>query len=427
MSTEPLYAISTDDRPRRRVLTLAFTAFTVAFAVWMMFGVLGVPIRKEFGLSQVELSWLLAAAALGGALPRMWSGILTDKYGGRVVFTIHLLLVVPALVLMLFVKSFAPLLALAVWAGLAGNTFAVGIAWCSVWYPPERQGFALGVFGSGNVGAALTKFIGPPLLALIPAAGFMGGLIPGGWRFVAFIYIFMLVGMAAAIWQTAPKPDRIPCASRSLLEMHEPLRYLRVWRFGFYYVAVFGAYVALSLWLPRYYVDVYGLELWLASLLTALYIFPASLLRPVGGWFSDRWGPRVVTKGALAVMIVAGLFLSVPGLIKSVLVFATLVFIIGVAMGIGKASVYRFIPDYYPCDVGAVGGLVGLLGAAGGIFLPPLFGYGEAITGIPEATWIILLFFNLLCLAWLQFAGDKSLSREEIIAVRQEAVAVRGG
>src|SRR3990172_7116319 len=111
-------------RSSRRVLTLAFLAFTVAFAVWMMFGVLGVPIRKEFGLSQVDLSWLLAAAAMGGALPRMWSGILTDKYGGRVVFTIHLLLVVPALVLMLFVKSFAPLLALAVWAGLAGNTFA---------------------------------------------------------------------------------------------------------------------------------------------------------------------------------------------------------------------------------------------------------------------------------------------------------------
>ncbi|MDO8688188.1 MAG: MFS transporter, partial [Dehalococcoidales bacterium] len=324
----------------------------------------------------------------------------------------------------LFVKSFPALLVLAVWAGLAGNTFSVGIAWCSAWFPPERQGFALGVFGAGNVGASLTKFIGPPLLAIVPAAGFFGGLIPGGWRFVAFIYIFLLVGMAIAIWMAAPKPDRIPCAERSLLEMHNPLRYLRVWRFGFYYVAVFGAYVALSLWLPRYYVDVYGLELWLASLLTALYIFPASLLRPVGGWFSDHWGPRVVTKGAFAAMIVAGVFLSVPGLIKSVIVFALLVFLIGVAMGVGKASVYRFIPDYYPRDVGAVGGLVGLLGATGGIFFPLLFGYGETITGIHEATWIILLLFNLLCLVWLQFADDKSLSREEIAALK-EKVTVR--
>ncbi|MEK7353519.1 MAG: MFS transporter [Chloroflexota bacterium] len=421
-----------DNNPSKRVLTLAFIGFTIAFAVWMMFGVLGVPIRKEFGLSQVELTWLLAAAALGGALPRMWSGILTDKYGGRVVFTIHLLLVVPALVLMLFVKSFPPLLALAVWAGLAGNTFSVGIAWCSAWYPPERQGFALGVFGAGNVGASLTKFIGPPLLVLVPAAGFFGGLIPGGWRFVAFIYIFLLVGMAAAIWMAAPKPDHKPGAGRSLQEMHKPLRYLRVWRFGLYYVAVFGAYVALSLWLPRYYVDVYGLELWLASLLTALYIFPASLLRPLGGWLSDRWGPRVVTKGAFAVMVATGIFLSVPGLIKSVIVFALLVFLIGVAMGIGKASVYRFIPDYYPRDVGAVGGLVGLLGAAGGIFLPPLFSYGEAITGIPEATWIILLFFNLLCLVWLNFSSDRSLSHQEIaarkegVSVRRDEVAVRG-
>ncbi|MDO8688371.1 MAG: MFS transporter, partial [Dehalococcoidales bacterium] len=378
MSGESLQSpVSAYSRSSKRVLTLAFIGFTIAFAVWMMFGVLGVPIRKEFGLSQVELSWLLAAAALGGALPRMWSGILTDKYGGRIVFTIHLLLAVPALFLMLYVKSFPALLALAAWAGLAGNTFSVGIAWCSAWFPPERQGFALGVFGAGNVGAAITKFIGPPLLAAVPAAGFFGGLIPGGWRFVAFIYIFLLVGMAITIWRAAPKPDQIPCAGRSFLEMHNPLRYLRVWRFGLYYVAVFGAYVALSLWLPRYYVDVYGLELWLASLLTALYIFPASLLRPVGGWFSDHWGPRVVTKGAFAVMIVAGVFLSVPGLIKSVIVFALLVFLIGVAMGIGKASVYRFIPDYYPRDVGAVGGLVGLLGATGGIFFPLLFGYGE--------------------------------------------------
>ncbi|MBI2850432.1 MAG: NarK/NasA family nitrate transporter [Chloroflexi bacterium] len=415
--------MSADKRPRR-VLTLAFTGFTIAFAVWMMFGVLGVPIRKEFGLSPVQFSWLLAAATLGGALPRMLTGILTDKYGGRIVFTINLLIVVPALFLMLVVKSFPALLALAVWAGLAGNTFAVGIAWCSAWYPAERQGFALGVFGAGNVGASVTKFIGPPLLATVPAAGFFGGLIPGGWRFVAFIYIFLLIGMAIAIWMAAPKPDHKPGAGRSLVEMHKPLRHLRVWRFGLYYVAVFGAYVSLSLWLPRYYVDVYGLQLWLASLLTALYIFPASLLRPLGGWFSDRWGPRVVTKGAFAAMVLAGILLSMPGLIKSAIVFALLLFLIGVAMGVGKASVYRFIPDYYPRDVGAVGGLVGLLGAAGGIFLPLLFGYGEALTGIPEATWIILLVFNLLCLVWLQFADDRSLSREEI-ALRKVAFSTR--
>src|SRR3972149_2538279 len=222
MSTESLQpATYTNKNPSKRVLTLAFIAFTVAFAVWMMFGVLGVPIRNEFGLSQVELSWLLAAAALGGVFPRMWSGILTDKYGGRVIFTINLLIVVPALILMLFVKSFPTLLVLAVWAGLAGNTFSIGIAWCSAWFPPERQGFALGVFGAGNVGASLTKFIGPPLLAIVPAAGFWGGLIPGGWRFVAFIYIFMLLIMAFVIWKTGPRPDHKPAAGRPLVGMNK--------------------------------------------------------------------------------------------------------------------------------------------------------------------------------------------------------------
>ena len=414
-------AVSTDPRASKRVLTLAFTGFTIAFAVWMMFGVLGVPIRKEFGLNQVQFSWLLAAATLGGALPRMWAGIMTDRYGGRLTFTINLLLAVPALVLMLFVHSYPQLLALAVWAGLAGNTFSIGIAWCSAWYPAERQGFALGVFGAGNVGASVTKFIGPPLIALIPAAGFFGGLIPGGWRFVAFVYIFLLVGMAITIWKAAPRPDHKPGAGRPFLEMHEPLKHLRVWRFGIYYVAMFGAYVALALWLPRYYVDVYKLQLWTASLLTALYIFPASLLRPLGGWFSDRFGPRLVTKGAFGAMVLAGIILSIPGLIKSVVIFAALLFIVGVAMGIGKASVYRFIPDYYPRDVGAVGGIVGLLGAAGGIFLPPLFGYGETLTGLNEATWIILLAFDILCLVWLQFSGDRTLSREEIATLRAKA------
>lgn len=414
------------------MLTLAFTAFTVAFAVWMMFGVLGISIREEFGLSSKELSWLLAAAALGGTLPRMWSGILADKFGGRVVFAIHLLLPVPALMLMLFVHSFTTLLALAVWAGLAGNTFAVGIAWCSAWWPPERRGFALGMFGAGNVGAAATKLIGPPLLVLIPAAGFLGGLLPGGWRFVAFLYTLMLLGMAISLWWLAPRPDRKPGAGRSFLEMHSPLRYIRVWRFGLYYVAVFGAYVALAMWLPKYYVDVFGLDLWLAGLLTALYIFPASLLRPMGGWFSDRWGPRVVTYAVFTSMVGASLLLATPGLVASVAVFAALVFIIGVGMGVGKASVYRFIPDYYPRDVGAVGGIVGLLGGAGGIFLPPLFAYGEALTGFPQATWGILLLFSLACLVWLHFADDRSLSIEEIseraeLARQTAAAEVLGG
>jgi NNP family nitrate/nitrite transporter-like MFS transporter len=224
----------------------------------------------------------------------------------------------------------------------------------------------------------------------------------------------MLVGMAAAILVLAPRPDRKPGSGRPFLEMHEPLRHLRVWRFGLYYVVVFGAYVALSLWLPRYYVDVFGLSLKAASLLTALYIFPASLLRPLGGWLSDRLGPRAVTFFSFGSMAIVGTALSIPGLVSSAAAFAALVFAIGVAMGIGKASVYRFIPDYYPRDVGAVGGLVGLLGAAGGIFLPLLFAYGETAAGFPEATWMILLSFSLVCLVWLKLAGDHSLTAAEI-------------
>ncbi len=386
---------------RNRVLALSFTAFTVAFAVWMMLGVLGIPIRKEFGLSDAELGLLLAASAMGGSLPRMLAGVLTDKYGGRAVFTAFLLLTVPGALLVTRAGSYPELVLYALWFGLAGNTFTIGIAWCSAWHPPERQGLALGVFGAGNVGASATKFIGPALIAAVPAGGFLGGAIPGGWRFVPVLYAAMLVAMAALLWFLSPTPDRKPGSARSFLEMHRVLRFVRVWRFGLYYMVVFGAYVALSLWLPKYYVDVFGLPLATAALLTTLFIFPASLLRPVGGWVSDLIGARKVMYFVFGSIALLCLPLSLPGLVASPWLFTLGVVAIGVSMGIGKAAVYRYIPDYFPNDVGAVGGMVGLLGALGGFFLPATFGYLDVATGVPQTTWLVMLLLSGGSLVWL--------------------------
>ncbi|MEI2716472.1 MAG: MFS transporter [Candidatus Nanopelagicales bacterium] len=198
----------------------------------------------------------------------------------------------------------------------------------------------------------------------------------------------------------APRHDHKPGQGRSISSMLRPLKEVRVWRFSLYYVIVFGAYVALAAWLPKYYVDVYGLALPQAGLLTALFIFPASLLRPVGGYISDRIGARKVMYATFGTMLVASGILMMPygyivlqqpgGEAKQVLpwtvgvvLFTVLVFIIGCAMGIGKAAVYKHIPEYFPHDVGAVGGLVGSLGALGGFFLPPLFAYASAWSGRP--------------------------------------------
>jgi NNP family nitrate/nitrite transporter-like MFS transporter len=301
------------EKPERlRVLWLSTLAFTLMFAVWLMFGVLGVPIRKEFGLTDVQLSWLSAVAILNGSLWRLLAGIFADRYGGRLVFTLMLFFTAIPAYLVSRAGSYEELLLYAFLVGFAGNSFSVGIAWNSAWFPKEQQGFALGVFGAGNVGASLTKFIGPALIASIPPAGYLGGLIPGGWRFIPFLYSILLILMGLALWFGTPRQDKRPGQGRPFLEMLRPLRYVRVWRFSLYYVVVFGAYVALSAWLPKYYVDVFGLPLHEAALLTALFIFPASLLRPVGGYFSDRLGARRVMYWTFGIILLASGILMMP-------------------------------------------------------------------------------------------------------------------
>ncbi len=404
------------------VLVLSSIGFTLMFAVWLMFGVLGIPIREEFGLTDVQLSWLAAVAILNGSIWRLFFGVLADRFGGKIVFTA---LVVAAIIPSYMVSRASTFTELMVWAffvGIAGNSFSVGIAWNSAWYPREQKGFALGVFGAGNVGASVTKLIGPALIVAVPAAGLAGGVIPGGWRFVPFLYSILLTFMAIATWFFAPMHDHKPGASRPLKELLAPLKHIRVWRFSLYYVVVFGAYVALSVWLPKYYVDVYHMELHSAALLTALFIFPASLLRPIGGYLSDKFGARRLMYWVFGVMFFATGILSLPQgyfmvhvpsrfvaagetemfhFALGVAWFTVLVFIVGVCMGIGKAAVYKYIPEYFPHDVGAVGGLVGMLGALGGFLLPPVFASVLELTWLPQTTFFVLFLVTTVSYIWL--------------------------
>lgn len=410
---------SADLSGRRRVLTMSTIAFTLMFAVWLMFGVLGVPIRQEFGLTDVQLSWLIAVAILNGSIWRLLTGIAADRYGGRRVFLAMLVFTAIPTYLVSQATGFNQLLIFAFLAGFAGNSFSAGIAWVSAWYPQNHQGFALGVFGAGNVGASVTKLIGPTLIVLVPAAGYFGGFVPGGWRFVPFLYAVLLLVMAGFLGAIVPRVDRKPGRGRPIRDTVKPLKQIRVWRFSLYYVVFFGAYVALAAWLPKYYVDVFGLPLTVAAPLTALFIFPASLLRPVGGSLSDHVGARRVLYWSFGTMLVATGILMMPyghvviagskGAPASevlpwhpgVVLFTALVFLLGVAMGIGKAAVYKEIPEYFPRDVGAVGGLVGMLGALGGFFLPPLFAYTNAWTSAPQSTFGVLFLVTLLAAIWM--------------------------
>jgi len=394
---------------RQLVLWLSTLAFTLMFAVWLMFGVLGVPIQKELQLTDVQLGWLGAAAILAGSLPRFNFGVWTDLYGGRLVMTLLMLAAAIPTFWVSRATSYGELMACALLFGLTGNAFSVGIAWNAAWFPKQQQGLALGVFGAGNVGAAATKLIfglfGAILLTAIPAGGLFFGLLPGGWRFYPALYAVLLLAMAAAVWFLSPRPDHTPAKGRSYRSIVAPLQLARVWEYSMQYVVVFGAYVALSLVLPKFYVSVYGSELRsafgiaegsdgatsvlrLASLLTILFIFPASLLRPVGGWMSDRWGATGVLWVVFGVMLASGLLLSAPvGL--GVWAFTVLVFILGCGMGIGKAATFKLIPEHFPRDVGAVGGLVGMLGALGGFALPPAWAYLNQWTGIPQTMFTV--------------------------------------
>jgi NNP family nitrate/nitrite transporter-like MFS transporter len=404
---------SSEDKGAGRVLTLATASFTLLFAVWLMLGVLAVPIKAELGLSKVQFSWLTAVAILSGSIWRLPFGLWADRVGGRVAMTSITLLVALPCLLTSFADSYSTLIVCALFFGLAGNSFTSGVAWTSAWFSPQRQGVALGTFGAGNVGASVTKLIGPMLIALVPAAGLFGGAIPGGWRFVPVLYTVLLLAMAAVLWFMSPTPDRKPGAGRPLASLLRPLSELRVWRFGLYYVVVFGAYVALSVWMPNYYASVFKLSLASAALLTAFFIFPASLLRPLGGYLSDRFGARTVTYGTFVVMMIASIVLSAVDAQKLGL-WGTfgLVEVLGIGMGVGKASVYKYVPSYYPRDVGAVGGVVGSLGGLGGFLLPLGFGYLEEMTGHPESCFWAIGMVTLASLAALTVVVS-SLKREE--------------
>lgn len=396
-----------------RALTLSTVAFTACFAVWTIFSILGVKIKAELGLNDTQFGLLIATPVLTGSLSRLILGIWTDQYGGRIVYTLVMVFAAIATWLLSTVSTYPMFLLAALGVGLAGGSFAVGIAYTSKWYPPERQGTALGIFGMGNVGSAVTNF-GAPFL-----------LLAMDWQGVAQVYSVGLLAMAAIFWFSTQDDPAIR-ARRAKKEKHrstwlelEPLKQLQVWRFSLYYFFVFGAFVALALWLPRYYVGAYGLELTTAGMLAAMYALPASIFRALGGWFSDKFGARTVMYWTFIASIICTFILSYPATDYTVagiegpidfsisiglVPFVALTIILGFFMSLGKAAVYKHIPVFYPDHVGAVGGIVGLIGGLGGFVLPITFGIMNDLIGVWTACFMLLFALVAVALTWMHFA-----------------------
>ena len=398
---------------QNRILGMSTLAFTVCFAVWTIFSIIGVKIKQDLGLSDTQFGLLAGTPILTGSLSRIFLGIWTDQYGGRIVYVLTMLAAAAATFALSYATTYEMMLLAALGVGLAGGSFAVGIAYVSKWYPKEKQGTALGIFGAGNVGAAVTKFVAPFVMVAF------------GWTAVAQVWAAVLVAMAVIFWLTTEDDPDLKArraagvkAKGALLQM-EPLKNLQVWRFSIYYFFVFGAFVALALWLPRYLVGVYELDIKTAGMVAAFYSIPASIFRAYGGHLSDKYGARTIMYWTFGVSAVATFMLSYPNTdyvihgIRGPISFSTsmglapfmvLIFVLGFFMSLGKAAVYKHIPVYYPNHVGSVGGLVGLIGGLGGFVLPIMFGVLLDLTGVWTSCFMLLFGVVAVALAWMHFS-----------------------
>jgi NNP family nitrate/nitrite transporter-like MFS transporter len=464
-----------------RILALNTIAFTVCFACWMLNGVLVTFLagNQVFDWGPVEIGWLLGIPVLTGSIFRLPAGMLTDKFGGRPVFGILLLLCAIPMYFLSQANSFFSFALCSFGFGLTGVGFAVGIAFTSVWYPKNWQGTALGIFGAGNAGAAITTMLAPSILNNLTK----NGENIEGWRSLPIIYAVALVVMGV-VFLLFTKNKKPQSSGKTVRQMLEPLKSMRVWRFGLYYFLVFGCFVSFSQWLVPYFTNVYYLPLVTAGFFATAFSLPSGLIRAAGGWMSDKFGGRKIMFWVLGSSLIICFMLIVPkmevrspgrginarvpgtvtevsatsvkignidykldqksgkmdqmdtdmlifptkevwqeSLVKvgdkvkknqlivkgssviyfqaNVWIFVVLVFMIGSIWGIGKAAVYRLIPDYFPNEVGVVGGMVGVIGGLGGFVCPIIFGYLLEGTGLWTSCWMFMFILSAICLIWM--------------------------
>lgn len=472
------------------ILTLNTFAFTICFACWMMNGVL-ITFLVDNGIYKwdpSEMGWLIGIPVLTGALFRLPLGVATDQWGGKPVFGILLLVSAIPMYLVSYCDSYWQFFAAGLGFGFTGTSFAIGIAYTSVWFPKRLQGTALGIFGAGNIGAALTSLGAPQVLNWLTESG--ENL--EGWRALPKFYAALLIGTGILFLLTAKNHFPADAAAKSLVQRFQPLKSIRVWRFGLYYFFVFGGFVALAQWLVPYYVNAYGTTVALAGALAACNSMPSGVIRAAGGWMSDRWGARTIMYWVFGSSLVCCALLVVPQMdirspgsgimaraagevtsvtgseitVKStklgahtypiipssgdlvsqeernkrlliwprsaswheavvtagqqvkkkellargvteiffqanIWIFTILSLVLGAVLGIGMAAVYKHIPDYFPDDVGVVGGIVGVLGGLGGFVCPVIFGYLLKETGLWTSCWMFFFVLILVCLTWM--------------------------
>jgi len=407
-----------------RALSMATIAFAANFAVWILYAVIGLELQKSLQLTATQLGFFFASPMLTGALARMPVGILADRYNPKHLFTLQMLIILPALLILPRVNSLEQYLWLGLWLGLSGASFTIGIRYVCTWYTRDTQGTAMGIFGAGNAGAAITLAIAPLIIQHWGWAS-LGPSYAAGLLVVALLFAWL----APSASHTSKGNQHSLKKSSSVSTYLEEIGQLKVWRFGLYYYFVFGSFLALIMWLPQYYVNAYDLTIQQAMAFTLFFVATSSMVRALGGWFADRYGGRAVNWTVFWICLVCLFFLSYPPTTMTIhgvttdvhlsieinlWLFSGLIFIIGIAQGFGRASVYKTIYDYYPNQMGSIGGFVAAIGALGGCTLPIAFGLVVDIMGIHSACFMLLYAVLAVCMTTMFFANKADRLRQRI-------------
>jgi NNP family nitrate/nitrite transporter-like MFS transporter len=363
-------------------LTLATLSFVVGFAVWGLLAPLAPLFRQQWGLSATETGVLLAVPVVLGSLVRIPLGIVTDRYGGRIVFVVFLFFLVVPLVLAGLASSYGVLLGVAFILGIAGAVFAIGVPFVARWFPPAQQGMALGIYGMGNIGTAVAALVAPSVAGSL------------GWPFAFWLFVPVVIVMGVLVFlfgRDAPGARPVVSLTARLV----PLRQPTAWVLSLFYFLTFGGFVAISVYLPTFLVDAFGLERGDAASRAAGFVVLATLARPIGGTLADRWGGATVLNATfIAVGLLPIILAFQPGIAWITVSFLGM----AAALGLGNGAVFKMVAEAFPRETGTVTGLVGAAGGLGGFFPPILMGLVLDATGAYSIGFMLLSEIALGCL-----------------------------
>jgi NNP family nitrate/nitrite transporter-like MFS transporter len=374
-----------------RALAVATVAFTVCFFGWSLLGPLSPDLQDALGLSDFETSAMVAVPVLLGSLMRIPLGWLTDRYGGRRLFTALLMFTpLPLVGLALAHDSLGAILVLGFLLGFAGASFAVGVPFVNGWYPPERQGFALGIYGMGMGGTVLAGLTAPKIAD-------QWGLAAPFWVAAAVVAVMCVVW--AGLARDAPR-DRPAGPAPGMFAALSVFRTSgRAWALTLFYFLAFGGFVAMFLYLPKLLTGVHDLTKADAGARAAGFALLAVVGRPTGGVLSDRIGAaRVLLVSFVAVAVLA---LVLAAAYTSIVPLTIACLTMAVALGLGTGAVFKLVPEWFPERVGAVTGVVGAAGGLGGFFPPLVMGIVKSATGGYALGFILMALVAVACLAVL--------------------------